>query len=719
MIGQRGQRTVDPLLLRLDGNGDRDDSIARQFQFIPKAVAIRRVLCGVVALVMNDWRQDDSARFIKAIRGRVFIPLSVSQKEVAGLRGRREDAALEREVGSAPRQPIPPIWLSLRDSRVGGKVKIRAGNSVEREQGIGAPGGEICLHIMCESAHPRMIGQSSSPQGYQPQGGKIGRGPRGGDNRYIMTALTERAPHREAIALFAAALVDLENGQNNLHGHLSETEISMGEALRMALQSQAGSSVTVYRGAGTCRAARPQDRPKDERGMSARVFKANEVISQGVARLALACVPLGIFSAFLWPGGADLATTILVLIGIVVLLRDRTLATQPALAFALLWITFLVLSAIYAMAWGAPGRPFKGLEKHLPLALGPLAAVALSAACHRLRFGFNNLLAVFLAGLIGGALAMLIRSGAMGMFAHGWPQFSDDLLGKVNRNYAALACGLSLIAITAMIAHLSAADHIRMSWRIGAIGGLALIFLAEGIFLAMLQSRTAYAATALGLAIWCGLVMRAGLRGADRRVGFIVPIAMAVIAAAGVMYYFPLIGERLSAGGSTAIYMKEMYELLRGNTVDASAMSTTGAERLQLVAVALDLIRQRPWFGWGPDASQLITLFSPYPDIRDLTQFHNGYLQVLVSFGLVGGGLCMTLFAVVLWAAWKRRRPVSYDRLAPPLFAACVALVAYVLLTNVTESIVFVKPVGTICMFLAALACMKDRSAVTENFRQN
>jgi O-antigen ligase len=453
--------------------------------------------------------------------------------------------------------------------------------------------------------------------------------------------------------------------------------------------------------------------------MSAHAFRENEVISQGAARLALACVPLGIVSAFLWPGGADIAAVILVVIGIAVLLRARGLAAQPPLALAGLWIAFLVLAAIYAMAWGAPGRPFKGLEKHLPLALGPFVAVALSAACRRLSFDINRLVMLFLVGLIGGALAMLVRSGALGMFAHGWPQFSDDLLGKVNRNYAALACGVSLIAIVAMVAYLAAADQIRMTWRAGAIAVLVLMFLGEGIFLAMLQSRTAYAATAIGLVIWCGLMTRAGLRGAGLRAGLAIPAAIVVVAAAGVVHYFPLISERISAGGSTAVYLTQMYELLRGNAVDGTSMSMIGAERLQLVAVALDLIRQRPWLGWGPDASQLITLFSPYPDIRYLTQFHNGYLQVLVSFGIIGGLLNAALVVALVWSALRRRRANSADRLVPPLFAAMVALVAYVLVTNVTESIVFVKPVGIICMFLAALACMKDRAMAGVMLRRN
>lgn len=36
---------------------------------------------------------------------------------------------------------------------------------------------------------------------------------------------------------------------------------------------------------------------------------------------------------------------------------------------------------------------------------------------------------------------------------------------------------------------------------------------------------------------------------------------------------------------------------------------------------------------------------------------------------------------------------------------------AYILATSVAERIIFVKPVGFICMFFAGFVCMKDRVA--------
>lgn len=445
-----------------------------------------------------------------------------------------------------------------------------------------------------------------------------------------------------------------------------------------------------------------------------RIFGEGEVISRGVAQACVACVPLGILGSFLWPSGGDIATAVLVVVGIVVLLQAPGLAAKAPMGLAGLWIAFVLFAAVYASAWGAPGRSFGGLGKHLPIALGPPAAVALSAASHRLRFGFDRLVTLFLAGLVAGALAMLIRNGALDVLAHGWLQSSEGMLGKINRNYAALTCGLSLIAVAALIALASAAGHMRVVRRISVMAALALVFVGVGILLVVLQSRTAYAATAVGLAVWCGLMMHSSLRGAGGRRGLAIPAVIAVVAVAGAAPYFSLIGDRLSAGGSTAVYLREIAALMRGGAIDASSMSVSGAERLQLVAFALDLIRQRPWLGWGPDALSLIALLSPYPDIRHLNQFHNGYLQALVSFGITGGILSVALVAALLWSAVQRRRATSPDRLASPLFAAMVALMAHILVTNVAESTVFVKPMGAICMFLAALACMRDRATVED-----
>ncbi|OJU21485.1 MAG: hypothetical protein BGN84_15770 [Afipia sp. 62-7] len=420
---------------------------------------------------------------------------------------------------------------------------------------------------------------------------------------------------------------------------------------------------------------------------------------------------MGLF-AFVWPDMTDAASIVLVAGTIYVALRWRINLQTPPFVLSCIWIAFIVFAAMYATLENSPGNQFRSLEKHLPIALGPIGAIVLTVACNRLRINRDRLIVLFLSGLIAGATLVLLCNGMLDVLAHGNPD--AGALGKLNRNYAALACGISLISIAALVVFLSGSGRMRKRWRASVIVILVSIFLSEGILLVMLESRTGYAATALGLVVWCVLTLRAGARGASRSPGLIVAAAIVAIATFGVAYYFSLISNRISADGSTAVYLRELAGLVQGHAMDSASLSAAGSERLQLIAVALDLIHQRPWLGWGPNASQLVALFSPYPGIRNLNQFHNGYLEFLVSFGAGGGVLIAALIGVLIWSAFRRGRSVQPDNIAPPLFAAMIGLMAYILVTNVTESAIFVKPVGFICMFVAALACMRDRAATAD-----
>lgn len=427
------------------------------------------------------------------------------------------------------------------------------------------------------------------------------------------------------------------------------------------------------------------------------------------AEVIVGCIPaMGLF-AFVWPDLTDAASIILVAGTIYVALRWRINLQTPPFVLSCIWIAFIVFAATYATIENSPGNQFRSLEKHLPIALGPIGAIVLIVACNRLRINRDRLIVLFLSGLIAGATLVLLRNGMLDVLAHGNPD--AGVLGKLNRNYAALACGISLISIAALVVFLSGGGHMRKRWRVSVIVILIAIFFGEGVLLVILESRTGYAATAIGLVVWCVLTLRAGMRGASRLPGLIVAAAIVVTATFGVAYYFSLISNRISADGSTAVYLRALAGLVQGHAMDNASSLAAGSERLQLIAVALDLIHQRPWLGWGPNASQLIALFSPYPGIRDITQFHNGYLEFLVSFGAGGGVLIAALVGTLIWLAFRRGHFAQPDNIAPPLFAAMIGLIAYVLVTSVTESAIFVKPVGFICMFLAALACMNDRAA--------
>jgi exopolysaccharide production protein ExoQ len=112
--------------------------------------------------------------------------------------------------------------------------------------------------------------------------------------------------------------------------------------------------------------------------------------------------------------------------------------------------------------------------------------------------------------------------------------------------------------------------------------------------------------------------------------------------------------------------------------------SLTG--RIGVWAAAADSIRDHAWLGHGfagfwvegywPAA--MVARLARFPDV---TQGHNGYLDILLQLGLVGLAVAVGSFALTGHRIWLRLR-AGEDRAA----AAMAALMAFVLTANLTES---------------------------------
>ena len=124
-----------------------------------------------------------------------------------------------------------------------------------------------------------------------------------------------------------------------------------------------------------------------------------------------------------------------------------------------------------------------------------------------------------------------------------------------------------------------------------------------------------------------------------------------------------------------------------------------------MLTLAADLFHRRPWLGWGPNVWRLAREFSPLPNLLDINQFHNGYAQFLVSFGLVGVLLMGAYLVTLLRVALHRGRNAAQG-LSAPMFAAAIALLVMLLVANVSESILLVKSAASVAMMLVALACL-------------
>lgn len=427
----------------------------------------------------------------------------------------------------------------------------------------------------------------------------------------------------------------------------------------------------------------------------------------------IGCVPLAALFSFNIPAVADVALAILALTGLAEFIRKGGGGWSLPIGLAIGWAAFVLASAIYATALDLPGRHFGSIGKHLPLALGPFVAISLNATRRRAGVNINDLLTFFLAGLVVGAALMLLRNGAVGALTSLETHANNSMFGAVNRNFAGLACGLLIIASAGML--LQQIPRLRTRPVAGAtvIAVLILSIGAAGVLLGLVQSRTALIATIFSALVWLIIIVvsamriRAGARCA--RLFFLMgPLVFAALAVLSILIFQEL-SERPLMQGTLAELAAAVPAILSGRLADVASGLSRIESRLQLVAVAIDLISQRPWLGWGPDASRLIGMASPFSDLRELNQFHNGYIQVTVSFGVLGTLLLFTLLMAIIWSAMAAygRRSRS-DTLTPALFGAAAALVVYVAVTNGTETILFVKPCAVTCVVLAAFACLPN-----------
>jgi O-antigen ligase len=416
--------------------------------------------------------------------------------------------------------------------------------------------------------------------------------------------------------------------------------------------------------------------------------------------LPLGCIAfIGVLS-FSAPKISDLFLAILVCFGGFFWLRSCRAVTLP-LVLAIVWMVFVVCVAIHATIAGVPGRHLAQIAKHLPLALGPIVAVTFAAITR--RCGFGLIFSVFLAALVSGSCVVLIWNGGLEIvplvFRGHLPNATN--LGGINRNFAALSAGIGLISALAIIGNewISPRQERIRKAAICAVIVLAAYF---AVLVIALQSRGAYAATTAALCVQLTVFLwRAfGWKAATRA---LIPVVIGTLLVLTVADHFGLFSNlRFAAKGGFVNNLVEAKNIVFGAPLLNGSLRE---DRLELLAIGTDLIRQRPWWGWGTDIAQLIQEHSPLSPVARLMQLHNGYLQTVVHFGLLG----TVLLAGLVWSIVRSALQTTDDRLMPAQVSVCLAFVAFLLVFNFSETILFVSPAATIAVFLSAVACTREK----------
>lgn len=127
-----------------------------------------------------------------------------------------------------------------------------------------------------------------------------------------------------------------------------------------------------------------------------------------------------------------------------------------------------------------------------------------------------------------------------------------------------------------------------------------------------------------------------------------------------------------------------MHQLLEGDAKKVP-YSSIGI-RVHTWLEAWKWIKQRPITGWGYEVrGKVFSESTVLPDwvIRNYGHFHNSYIEILLSYGLIGIFFLITLYSVIVRQTWRAWRS---GRMPTDVFLFGLAFFIFWILVNFTES---------------------------------
>jgi O-antigen ligase len=323
---------------------------------------------------------------------------------------------------------------------------------------------------------------------------------------------------------------------------------------------------------------------------------------------------------------------------------------DPLFRLCLLWI---LLSSIAALVRGE----LSGLLETWNFALLPLVACA--------AYGRRDALRIIAWSFMG---ALLLRLALDGWQAGGIPDYSLRALGAP-RNLAVLFIGSGVLVVLAFW---------RSDWSRGAARRAALLAVGAITLWAWQHAHSRASLIALPLALLCLVWIS---REAISSPTLLSWKSLAQWAAALALLAFlalPVLQDRFAADGAS-------LAALSSGKLGAVADDSIGL-RLRMWQIGWEAFLQRPWLGHGAHVTPLLASRPEWPMLGTYRHFHNGYLETVLRYGLIGFSFFIVGFVLLargIHSAWR------CDRLPTPLAGfLCAAGLLYLLL-NLGESLFF------------------------------
>lgn len=213
--------------------------------------------------------------------------------------------------------------------------------------------------------------------------------------------------------------------------------------------------------------------------------------------------------------------------------------------------------------------------------------------------------------------------------------------GFTNAQHAAFYMGLILIMGLSWLFKCLANRVNKLEW------GLALTLILLGLVgVVVTQTRAIWLALALVLV---GLVAVSLLRllkqiyAGKLRAKVLLPLfVLAAVVAYMGSTMAPVIEKRLSKE-------RDVIEAIAEGRLADVPLSSIGI-RVHTWLYGWEKIQERPWMGWGAKSRNALIDEGPFPDWlkQNFGHFHNGYLEILLAYGVLGLSALVILTLIIL-----------------------------------------------------------------------
>ncbi|KGY07461.1 O-antigen ligase family protein [Vibrio sinaloensis] len=137
---------------------------------------------------------------------------------------------------------------------------------------------------------------------------------------------------------------------------------------------------------------------------------------------------------------------------------------------------------------------------------------------------------------------------------------------------------------------------------------------------------------------------------------------------------------------------KTLISIVSGDYSDFSAADDSTSVRYALWYAGFQWVKDYPMLGGGKDISEHIINVSPYtPEVsKELNHrhLHSYYMEMLVSYGIVGLSIIIFIFAYIYWNLWNRKSEEGFDEVQ---FVGLV-FIPYWLIVNFFEPHLLTSP---------------------------